>query len=237
MSINTKVGFGLALLATNMCLLLLVLNILGWMNLLHADLTPLENFAENTLSRWEMHFQAATVGWLVLTLVTNVFPAKSSESEIKKNTQSRRPWHRTALVMAGVVATLALPHILVHHRHRHPIIRRSVLSQNTVTFGSTEPENVSTKDKPAAVEQELVFSVDNMTCGGCGSHVRNVAESNLAVQQRSPPIPFTVNKVQVDWRAGVMSIYGTDLKDSVDRSAIALSLAEEGYPTTFLYSQ
>mmetsp|Transcript_9729 Transcript_9729/g.21051 ORF Transcript_9729/g.21051 Transcript_9729/m.21051 type:complete len:240 (-) Transcript_9729:186-905(-) len=239
MDTDTYIGMTLALLGSNLCLLLLVLNVLGWLNFLHADLAPLENFAETTLSPWHVHFQTATAGWLIFTLLVNVFPTKSSSggNDSEKNTQSKRPWHRTALIVASVVATLALPHLLAPHRNRHPIIRRSLIGNNLATGGLEKPQTeLPAEDKPTAVEQELVFSVDNMTCGGCGSHVRNLAESNLNGQEGASS-SFTVNKVQVDWRAGVMSVYGTHVRDFVDRGAIAASLDKEGYPTSFLYSQ
>eukprot|EP00579_Thalassiosira_antarctica_P033316 CAMPEP_0201999900 /NCGR_PEP_ID=MMETSP0905-20130828/6335_1 /ASSEMBLY_ACC=CAM_ASM_000554 /TAXON_ID=420261 /ORGANISM="Thalassiosira antarctica, Strain CCMP982" /LENGTH=237 /DNA_ID=CAMNT_0048556209 /DNA_START=8 /DNA_END=721 /DNA_ORIENTATION=+ len=237
MSTNTYIGMVLALLGSNLCLLLLVLNVLGWINFLHIDLVLIENFTESTLSRWQLHFQTATAGWLIFTLLGNVFPAKSSgENDSKKKARRRRPWHHTALTIASVVATLALPHLLGPHRHRHPVLRRSLLG-NFATVNSKEPQTVhTTDDKPTTIDQELIFSVDNMTCGGCGSHVRDLAESNLAGQQKSSS-SFTINKVQVDWRAGVMSIYGTHLTDSVDRQELATYLENDGYPTSFLYSQ
>mmetsp|Transcript_19275 Transcript_19275/g.41182 ORF Transcript_19275/g.41182 Transcript_19275/m.41182 type:complete len:243 (+) Transcript_19275:109-837(+) len=236
MSTDTYIGMVLALLGSNLCLLLLVLNVLSWLNFLHVDLIPIENFAESILSHWQVQFQTATVGWLVFTSVITVFPAKSNgENDSKKKSQSRRPWHRYVLVSASVVATLALPHLLAPHRHRHPVLRRSLIG-NSTTAGSKQPQTqtVPSDNKPTTVEQELVFSVDNMTCGGCGSFVRNLAESNLAGQQKSSS-SFTLNKVQVDWRAGVMSIYGTHLTDFVDREAVVTSLEKEGYPTSFLY--
>merc|ERR1712087_891160 len=76
------------------------------------------------------------------------------------------------------------------------------------------PQNVPTDDEPAPVEQELVFSVGNMTCGGGGPFVRNLAESQLS-GQKTPSSSFTTNKVQVDWRAGIMSIYGTQPTDYI----------------------
>lgn len=103
-----------------------------------------------------------------------------------------------------------------------------------------QPQAVSVNDEePAAtvIHQELRFTVDNMTCGGCGSHVRNLVESTLTGQQRTSPNSFTIDNVQINWRAGVMSIYGTHLTDFVDLNAIATALGKEGYPTSFLYSQ
>eukprot|EP00972_Heterocapsa_arctica_P021171 3117465-Heterocapsa_arctica.AAC.1 len=73
-----------------------------------------------------------------------------------------------------------------------------------------------------------------MTCGGCGSHVRNLVEKALAAQQRDSP--FTFDKVEVDWRAGVMSVHGTQLTDHLNKEDVMQILGEDGYPTSFLYS-
>ena len=49
---------------------------------------------------------------------------------------------------------------------------------------------------------------------------------------------MTIDKVAVDWRAGVLSIYGAGNLNEfvfVDQSVIIEMLKKEGYPTTFLY--
>lgn len=251
MSADAYIGMGLALLGSNACLLLLVLNVLGWINFLHADLSAIEDFAGTTLPHWQGHFQTATVAWLVFTLIVAVLPAVTKDTtgenegvgdEKKDHNRRCHPWRRTALVIACVSATLALPHIMAPHRDRHPIIRRSLVGGSASTSSS-----VSTEQQPGAaaadeqqrvvIQQELVFSVDKMTCGGCGGHVRNLVESALSSQQKSSASSFAFDKVQVDWRAGVMSIYGTGLTDAVDRQAVAAVLEKDGYPTSFLYSQ
>lgn len=235
MSTDTYIGIGLALLASNMCLLLLVLNVLGWINVLHMDLAPIEQFAESTLSQYQVQFQTATAGWLVFFLLTNTSRAKPKDESSEKKDQYRRPRSHTALIVVSVLTTLALPHLLEPHRHRHPIIRRSVLG-NVVSASTEQPHAVAGEEEPTIIQQELVFTVDNMTCGGCGSHVRNLAESTLNKQRKSPP-SFTVSKVEVDWKAGVMSVYGTHLTEHVDQQSIISVLKEDGYPTSFLYSQ
>ena len=51
--------------------------------------------------------------------------------------------------------------------------------------GSGADSSLNTSEQANSVtRQELVFSVDNMTCGGCGSHVRNLVEANLNKQQQ-----------------------------------------------------
>jgi hypothetical protein len=94
--------------------------------------------------------------------------------------------------------------------------------------------------------QELVFDVSSMTCGGCGSHVvRDTVEKELSTQQSSTSTTsFEIEKVQVDWKAGVLSIYGQGLVEleegntcgGVDKEAISRVLDEDGYPTKFLYA-
>lgn len=46
---------------------------------------------------------------------------------------------------------------------------------------------------------------------------------------------MTIDKVTVDWRAGILSIYGGNLNEFVDQSVIIDMLKKEGYPTSFLY--
>lgn len=244
MSADAYIGMGLALLGSNACLLLLVLNVLGWINFLHADLTAIEDFAGTTLPQWQGHFQTATVAWLVFTLIAAVLPAVTKDTTGEKkgvgdDKKKDHPWRRTALVIACVSATLALPHIMAPHRDRHPIIRRSLVGGASTSSVSTEQpgEAATGEQQRVVIQQELVFTVDNMTCGGCGGHVRNLVESALSSQQKSSPSSFAFDKVQVDWRAGVMSIYGTGLTDAVDRQAVAAVLEKDGYPTSFLYSQ
>eukprot|EP00578_Thalassiosira_sp_NH16_P031581 CAMPEP_0181079352 /NCGR_PEP_ID=MMETSP1071-20121207/1985_1 /TAXON_ID=35127 /ORGANISM="Thalassiosira sp., Strain NH16" /LENGTH=261 /DNA_ID=CAMNT_0023160751 /DNA_START=47 /DNA_END=832 /DNA_ORIENTATION=+ len=259
MNTNAYIGMGLALLGSNMCLLLLLLNTLDWFGIIHADLTPLSRFAEETLSPWRMHFATAAAGWVIVTVFfyppsPNADPPSKEGDDDEKSTASvaegrpRRQLYQMAMLLAGVAVTLALPQILESYRHDlgidHPIIRRSLVDSSLAVDAKHDPASaaLSTDDnpQPAAPLQELVFTVEKMTCGGCGSHVRNLAESTLRTQQkRTDPTPsFTIKNVEVDWRAGVMSIYGTHLTDGLlDRDGIANVLKEDGYPTSFLYSQ
>ena len=148
-----------------------------------------------------------------------------------------------------VVLTLLTPHILKSHRHRHPILRRSLIRHQSTSLMNNQhntvadSNNVNTQEEESTnansiTPQELVFSVDNMTCGGCGSHVRNLVESNLNQQQQQQQqvsSTMTIDKVAVDWRAGILSIYGGNLNEFVDQSVIIDMLKKEGYPTSFLY--
>ncbi|KAL7535479.1 hypothetical protein ACHAWF_005181 [Thalassiosira exigua] len=231
-----KIGVALALLGSNLCLLLLVLNALSWINFLHMDVAPIENFVEAILSPWRVHFQTATAGWLVFSLLVKFRPAKSATGGSAEKKQSKLPLRRSVILVVSVAGTLALPHLLAPHQHRHPVLRRSLVGDVASVAVGRQSDAAASDAGPAPAEQELVFTVDKMTCGGCGSHVRNLAEANLS-GQKTPSSAFTVSKVQVDWRAGVMSIYGTRLTDSIDREAIAATLGNEGYPTSFLYSQ
>mmetsp|Transcript_2513 Transcript_2513/g.5532 ORF Transcript_2513/g.5532 Transcript_2513/m.5532 type:complete len:259 (-) Transcript_2513:1347-2123(-) len=247
-------GLGLALLASDLCLLLLTLNCLSWMNILHMDLTFMEQAAETIFAKqWQLYFQTATMAWLMLVLISAVQSGNKvgvSSDENKEETKETKYSNGGAVMksISIVVLTLLTPHMLKPHRHRHPILRRSLIigPQSTLVInnqhhdGGGGVDSVNTNDEAtitsSVTRQELVFSVDNMTCGGCGSHVRNLVEANLNQQeQSSSSSSMSIDKVAVDWRAGVLSIYGGDLKEFVDQSVIIEILKKEGYPTSFLY--
>eukprot|EP00985_Skeletonema_marinoi_P035212 scaffold45958_cov234-Skeletonema_marinoi.AAC.2 len=248
-------GLGLALLASDLCLLLLTLNCLSWMNILHMDLTFMEQAAETIFAKqWQLYFQTATMAWLVLVLISAVQSDDKVgvSSDDNKEEMKEKKYSNGAVIMKSisiVVLTLLTPHVLKPHRHRHPILRRSLIvvgPQSTSVInnqhhdGGGGVDSVNTNDEAtitsSVTRQELVFSVDNMTCGGCGSHVRNLVEANLNQQQQEQSSSsMSIDKVAVDWRAGVLSIYGGDLKEFVDQSVIIEILKKEGYPTSFLY--
>lgn len=251
-------GIGLALLSSNLCLLLLTLNFLGWFNILHADLTFIEQAAESiSAQQWQLYFQSATVAWLVLVLLSAVQRRQKDEkvavvsddsSKVTKEGKNKSHGGASSLKsICIVVLTLLTPHMLESHRHRHPILRRSLIrhqstsltnnQHNTGADSNVNTQKEATTNANSITPQELVFSVDNMTCGGCGSHVRNLVESNLNQQQQQQQkvSSMTIDKVAVDWRAGVLSIYGGNLNEFVDQSVIIDMLKKEGYPTSFLY--
>jgi len=244
-------GLGLALLASDLCLLLLTLNCLSWMNILHMDLTFIEQAAETIFAKqWQLYFQTATLAWLMLVLISAVQSDKrvaSSSDDNKEETKEKKYSNGAAVKSISIVVlTLLTPHVLKPHRHRHPILRRSLIvgPQSTSVIinqhhDSGGLDSVNTNDEAtvtsSVTRQELVFSVDNMTCGGCGSHVRNLVEANLNQQQQEQSSSMSIDKVAVDWRAGVLSIYGGDLKEFVDQNVIIEILKKEGYPTSFLY--
>eukprot|EP00986_Skeletonema_menzelii_P013051 scaffold7396_cov127-Skeletonema_menzelii.AAC.14 len=249
-------GIGLALLSSDLCLLLLFLNCLSWLNLLHMDLTFIENAAETiSTKQWQSYFQTGTMAWLVLVLILAVQQQQqrdeevqvSSESDDKEMMKEKKKCRNGngALVksISIVVLTVLTPHMLKSHRHRHPILRRSLISRQSTSVINNGADSVNTNEQAnniaSVTRQELVFSVDNMTCGGCCSHVRNLVEANLNKQQQlqasSSSMTMTIDKVAVDWRAGVLSIYGGNLNELVDQSVIIDMLKEEGYPTSFLY--
>jgi hypothetical protein len=252
-------GIGLALLSSNLCLLLLTLNFLGWFNILHADLTFIEQAAETISAhqQWQLYFQSATVAWLVLVLLSAVRQRQkdekvavvSDDSKVTKERNNNKSHGASSLKsICIVVLTLLTPHVLESHRHRHPILRRSLIRHQSTSLTNNQhntgaDSNVNTQKEATNAKsinpQELVFSVDNMTCGGCGSHVRNLVESNLNQQQQQQQqrqgSSMTIDKVAVDWRAGILSIYGRNLNEFVDQSLIIDMLKKEGYPTSFLY--
>jgi len=215
----------------------------------------MEQAAETIFAKqWQLYFQTATVAWLVLVLISAV---KSDDkvgvsSDENKEEMKEKKCSNGAAIMKSisiVVLTLLTPHVLKPHRHRHPILRRSLIigPQSTLVInnqhqdGGGDLDSVNTNAEAtvtsSVTRQELVFSVDNMTCGGCGSHVRNLVEANLNQQQQeqSSSSSMSIDKVAVDWRAGVLSIYGGHLKEFVDQSVIIEILKKEGYPTSFLY--
>lgn len=247
-------GIGLALLSSNLCLLLLTLNFLGWFNILHADLTFIEQAAETISAKeWQLYCQSAMVAWLVLVLISAVQKRQQQDEKVavvsddRKVTKDEKNNSHGASFLKSiciVVFTLLTPHILQSHRHRHPILRRSLVSHQSTPVSKYQhnigaDSYVNTQEEgtiaSSITPQELVFSVDNMTCGGCGSHVRNLVESNLNQQQQQQASSMTIDKVAVDWRAGVLSIYGGNLNEFVDQSVIIDMLKKEGYPTSFLY--
>lgn len=250
-------GIGLALLSSNLCLLLLTLNFLGWFNILHADLTFIEQAAETiSAQQWQLYFQSATVAWLVLVLLSavrqrqkdgKVAVVSDDSSKVTKEGKNKSHGASSLKSICIVVLTLLTPHMLESHRHRHPILRRSLIRHQSTSLTNNQHNTgadsiVNTQKEEATnansiTPQELVFSVDNMTCGGCGSHVRNLVESSLNQQQQQQQkvSSMTIDKVTVDWRAGVLSIYGGNLNEFVDQSVIIDMLNKEGYPTSFLY--
>jgi copper chaperone CopZ len=238
-------GIGLALLSSDLCLLLLILNSLSWLNLLHMDLTFIEQAAETISTKhWQVYFQTGTIAWLVLVLISSLQKQQQAEQvggpTDDKVTKTKSISSKGALVksISIVVLTLLTPHMLKSHRDRHPILRRSLISHQPASVTSGADSSVNKNEQANSVtRQELAFSVDNMTCGGCGSHVRNLVEANLNKQQQSSSSSMTIDKVTVDWRSGVISIYGygDNLSKLVDQSVIIDMLEEEGYPTSFLY--
>jgi len=254
MNTSTYIGLGLALLGSNLCLLLLLLNGLSWINFLHMDLTPIENFAESielSPEGFQIYFQSAAVGWLISMAIFSKHGGPKLEAGTEEaDKKNKRSLHHIAFPVIAILATLALPHILESHQHRHPIIRRSVvldsssktniaIKEGSHATSAQDAGDSNVKSTTENVQQELVFSVEKMTCGGCGSHVRNLAEADLAMQQKKLPADtgVTIDKVQVDWRAGVMSVHGMNVVDYVDQQAVAAVLEKDGYPTSFLYSQ
>ena len=134
----------------------------------------------------------------------------------------------------------------------------------TVTTHQTSSSSSEKEVQPnMKKEQEMVFTVDNMTCGGCGSFVRNLVESNIRKSASDGTVD--IQNVHVDWRAGVLSIHGYDLTTvpatgtattatptegaaattTTDggnvafdiQSEIPIWLGNEGYPTKFLYME
>ena len=207
-------GICLALLSSDLCLLLLILNSLSWLNLLHMDLTFIEQAAETiSTKQWQVYFQTGTIAWLVLVLISAVQKQRQAEqvggsTDDKEVTTTKKSISsKGALVksISIVILTLLTPHMLKSHRDCHPILRRSLISHQSASVTSGADSSVNTNEQAAnsVTRQELVFSVDNMTCGGCGSHVRNLVEANLNKQQQaSSSSSMTIDKVTVDWRAG-----------------------------------
>ena len=208
-------GICLALLSSDLCLLLLILNSLSWLNLLHMDLTFIEQAAETiSTKQWQVYFQTGTIAWLVLVLISAVQQQQRQAEKVvgwstddKEVTKKKSISSKGALVKSIsiiVILTLLTPQMLKPHRHRHPILRRSLISHQSASVTSGADSTVNTSEQASSVtRQELVFSVDNMTCGGCGSHVRNLVEANLNKQQQALSLSsMTIDKVTVDWRAG-----------------------------------
>ena len=217
--------------------------------MLHMDLTPIEQAAETIFAKQlQLYFTTATMAWLAMILLTKRDVPSSSSSDEKIAT--RKQYSKRSAI-AIVVITLLMPHILEPHRHRHPIIRRSLIARQSTSAANNQhysldaesvnnanDNNKANNNAPIMIQQELVFTVDKMTCGGCGSHVRNLVEANLEKQQQQQTQHSNmsvVDKVAVDWRAGVLSIYGGNLNEFVDRNGIIDLLTREGYPTSFLY--
>ena len=211
------------------------------------DLTFIEQAAE-TISKWQVNFQTGTIAWFVLVLISSLQQQQQQQAEQvggstdgkEVTTTKKSISSKGALVksISIVVLILLTPHMLKPHRHRHPILRRSLISHQSASVTSGADSSVNTSEQANSItRQELVFSVDNMTCGGCGSHVRNLVEANLNKQQHLQASSMTIDKVIVDWRAGVLSVYGygDNLSELVDQSVIIDMLKEEGYPTSFLY--
>ena len=204
-------GIGLALLSSDLCLLLLILNCLSWLNLLHMDLTFIEQAAETiSTKQWQAYFQTGTIAWLVLLIISSLKQQQAeqvggSTDDKEEVTKTKSISSKGALFksISIVALTLLTPHMLRSHRDRHPILRRSLISHQSTSVTSGADSSVNTSEQANSVtRQELVFSVDNMTCGGCGSHVRNLVEANLNKQQQASSSSMTIDKVTVDWRAG-----------------------------------
>jgi hypothetical protein len=250
MSTSLYIGPTLALLGSNLCGLLLLLNSLGWFNILHADLQGLEQFVESTLSHYQVHFQTATVAYcLYITATTLMTTTEQIKTEDVRRKYSVTFRFTTLLVLFGALTTLALPHVLLPHRQLHPIIRRSLVgykselvsSESDANLGKGSIHDATTPEQPPK-KQELVFSVDNMTCGGCGSHIRDMVERALSNQQHQQEgnSSFKVETVLVDWKAGVLSIHGFGLQPDecggVNKEDVSSVLSKDGYPTKFLYA-
>ena len=238
--VDVYIGPVLALLGSNLCLLLLVLNACDWFGVIHADLSSLERLAATGFVENYRHlFRTAAVVRAVssaLLLCTRTAP-HADPRRAKPIPKERR--RRTAIAFVATLATLAAPRLLRPHSHRHPVIRRSLVGSAALD-GPALVEDAPAgdgagPDVPQPVRQELVFEVNKMTCWGCGSHVRNLVEKALAAQQQDDS-PFTFDKVEVDWRAGVMSVHGTQLIDHLNKDKVMEILSEDGYPTSFLYS-
>ena len=193
------------------------------MNLLHMDLTFIEQAAETISTKhWQVYFQTGTIAWLVLVFVSSLQQQQqqqtkkvggSTDDKEEVTTTKKSISSKGSLVksISIVILTLSTPHMLKSHRHRHPILRRSLVSHQSASViniqhrkdGSGADSSLNTSEQANSVtRQELVFSVDNMTCGGCGSHVRNLVEANLNKQQQASSSSMTIDKVTVDWRAG-----------------------------------
>ena len=234
MGLEVYIGVGLGLLGSNLCLLLLALNACDWFGLIHADLSALERLAATgRLEDFRLHFRTAAAAYAVILALCSRTTSPSDPRRPKRR-------RRIAFAFVSTAATLAAPRVLRPISHRHPVIRRSLVG-SSARDGPTRVDDSRAEggsaglDVPPPVRQELVFEVDKMTCGGCGSHVRNLVEKALAAQQRDGS-PFAFDKVEVDWRAGVMSVHGTQLTDHLDKDIVMQILSEDGHPTSFLYA-
>ena len=175
------------------------------------DLTFIEQAAETiSTKQWQVYFQTGTIAWLVLVLISAVQKQRQVEqvggsTDDKEVTTTKKSISsKGALVksISIVILTLLTPHMLKPHRDCHPILRRSLISHQSASVTSGADSSVNTSEQANSVtRRELVFSVDNMTCGGCGSHVRNLVEANLNKQQQASS-SMAIDKVTVDWRAG-----------------------------------
>ena len=131
-------GIGLALLASDLCLLLLILNCLSWINILHMDLTFIEQAADTIFAKqWQLYFQTATMAWLVLVLIQQT--SSSSDRGDEKKKKEKKVSHGAVVKSVSIVVlTLLMPHILKAHRHHHPIIRRSLIGQSAAVVNNKQ---------------------------------------------------------------------------------------------------
>ncbi|KAL3919754.1 MAG: hypothetical protein SGILL_003594 [Bacillariaceae sp.] len=237
-------GLFLALLSSKLCGLLLLLNGLSWTNLLHADLQALEEWVEVTLAPWSEVLQIFTLSYIVIVTIETRRRARNEEKELKKNDQKptkRRRNSFTAWHILAILLVMVLPRLLLKSglKHSHPIIRRSLIGDDNIPQPDISPDPSLVQPEPPQTQEELVFEVAQMTCGGCGSHVRDLVEKSLDKQQQlsaESMMMFQINKVDVDWRAGVLSVYGLNVVEGVSKDAVSKVLSEDGYPTKFLYA-
>ena len=246
------VGLGLASAGSNLCLLLLLLNAASWTNLLHVDTTTLEHLAANVLPQYEVYGRSLTMAWLVslwiwswYNLETNTSSLSTSGDQEMKNKKpttatSYRPkcWRGLLPLTVAVALTLALPSFLEPYRSRHPIVRRSVARYPATTDAPLSGSNANPQnthpEQPVAVEDkedQVTFFVENMTCGGCGSYVRNLVES----------VPG-ISEAVVEWQLARVTArgprlllnYSKETKDYTDwQRSVAKLLEKEGYPVHF----
>lgn len=232
-------GIVLALFSSNMCLLLLSwhgvaaglvgIGMVPEMTVVDSMGDTVESLVVTYLLPYQDAIRGVTMAWLTWCILT--FPSGDKGDDTKpRQTSGQASTSKRAIFFLTflVVGVSFLPNVLHPYRHAHPAIRRSLLlSTPSMPPPASSDSASSPSSEPRTPTQDYAFQVYQMTCGGCGSYVRD-----LLVNMD------TIDQATVEWRSGYVTVSTqgpatTQWYTAEWQQKVSTVLTAEGYPVHF----